>query len=412
MLELLLCSSVTILPDWLYRRFVQNKRFGRELTLYSVWFELRWGITACLMLTVLLITMIFYFHPTARSAGSLFRTVPILPEVAGRVSEVHVGVSARVSAGDPIFSLDPAQQEAAVETARRRVAEIEAATAVARNDLAAADGSIRSAEAAYLQAVNELENKRELQVRDVNVVAQREIDRLQAMADGREGAVTGAIAAKEAVETRISDLLPAQRASAEAALAEAEVTLAKTVVRAGTDGRVEQFTLRVGDSVNPFMRPAGVLIPDRMQRPTIVAGFGQIEAQVLRPGMAAEITCASRPLVIVPMVVVAVQEAIASGQVGLGDSLADPARLAQAGEGTILAFMEPMYEGGLDGIPRGSACIANAYTSNHDLLESEDLGLGRRLFLHAVDAVGTVHAAILRLQAIMLPIQTLVLSDH
>ena len=52
MLELLLCSLLTILPDYLYRRYVQGKRIGKEITLYSVWFELRWGITACVILTV------------------------------------------------------------------------------------------------------------------------------------------------------------------------------------------------------------------------------------------------------------------------------------------------------------------------------------------------------------------------
>src|SRR5512139_1071085 len=62
MLELLLCSLVTLLPDYLYRRYVQGKRFGKEITFYSVWYELRWGITGCLMLTVALITMIFYYH--------------------------------------------------------------------------------------------------------------------------------------------------------------------------------------------------------------------------------------------------------------------------------------------------------------------------------------------------------------
>ena len=64
MLELLLCSLLTILPDYLYRRYGQGKRLGKEITLYSVWFELRWGITACLMLTVGLITVIFYNHPS------------------------------------------------------------------------------------------------------------------------------------------------------------------------------------------------------------------------------------------------------------------------------------------------------------------------------------------------------------
>ena len=70
MLELLLCSLLTVFPDYLVRRFVQGKRIGREITIYSVWYELRYGITACLMLTVTLITMIFYFHPSTTSATS------------------------------------------------------------------------------------------------------------------------------------------------------------------------------------------------------------------------------------------------------------------------------------------------------------------------------------------------------
>ena len=80
MLEMLLCSLVTLLPDYLYRRYAQGKRFGKEITFYSVWFELRWGITGCLVLTVLLITTVFYNHPSTSSVALFFRTVPILPE--------------------------------------------------------------------------------------------------------------------------------------------------------------------------------------------------------------------------------------------------------------------------------------------------------------------------------------------
>ncbi len=86
MLELLLCSSLTILPDFLYRRFAQGKRIGQEITFFSVWYELRWGITFCVILTVSLITTIFYFHPSTNSAVSVFRTVTILPERNGRVA--------------------------------------------------------------------------------------------------------------------------------------------------------------------------------------------------------------------------------------------------------------------------------------------------------------------------------------
>src|SRR5215510_11226234 len=118
MLELMICSLVTILPDYLYRHYAQGKRFGKEITFFSVWYELRWGITGCLMLTVSLITMIFYFHPATSSATLYFRTVPILPEGSGRVADVKVGFSAPVKKGDVLFRLDSSKQQAAFETAK------------------------------------------------------------------------------------------------------------------------------------------------------------------------------------------------------------------------------------------------------------------------------------------------------
>jgi multidrug resistance efflux pump len=136
MLELLLCSLLTILPDYLYRRYAQGKRLGREITLYSAWFELRWGIVACLMLTVGLITVIFYNHPSTTSATMYYRTVPILPETNGRVAEVYVdGVSGEVKQGAPIFRLDSSTQEAAAEAARRKIAEVGAALVAAKADV-------------------------------------------------------------------------------------------------------------------------------------------------------------------------------------------------------------------------------------------------------------------------------------
>ena len=83
-----------------YRRYVQGRRLGKEITLYSVWFELRWGITACLMLTVGLITVIFYNHPSTDNVISYFRTVPIVPETSGRVAETYVDASDHVEQRD------------------------------------------------------------------------------------------------------------------------------------------------------------------------------------------------------------------------------------------------------------------------------------------------------------------------
>ena len=109
----------------------ENGLAGRP-TLYSVWFELRWGITACVVLAVCLITVIFYNHPSTTNVTLFFRTVPIISETTGRVAEVYVGFTGPVAKGAPIFRLDSSKQEAAVETARRKIAEIEAELVVAR----------------------------------------------------------------------------------------------------------------------------------------------------------------------------------------------------------------------------------------------------------------------------------------
>ena len=408
MLELLLCSLLTVVPDYLYRRYAQGKRLGKEITFYSVWFELRWGITGCLILTVALITTIFYNHPSTQNATLYYRTIPIVPDINGRVAEVYVPGAGQINKGEPIFRLDSSKQEAAAETARRKIAETVAEMQVARADVLKSQGQIEEAESARQQTVDELETKRELQRRNPGNVAFRDIEKLEVALKGREGSIAAAQAAKQAAEERISTLLPAQKASAEAALAQAEVDLQKTVIRAGVDGRVEQFALRTGDIVNPLMRPAGVLIPTGAGQ--LYAGFGQIEAQVMKVGMIAEVTCASKPWVIIPAVVTDVQDYIAAGQFRGGEQLIEAQQVSKPG--TLLVALEALYRGGLDGVTPGSSCIANAYSNNHDIIANKETSAFRRTALHVVDALALVHALILRLQALVFPFQTLVFGGH
>lgn len=409
MLELMLCSMFTLLPDYLYRRYGQGKRIGKEITLFSMWYELRWGITGCFMLTVLLITMIFYFHPSSTSAALFFRTVPIAPEGSGRVAEVKVDFSQLVKKGDVLFTLDSSKQKAAVETARSRIAQVDAQLVNAKVDVEKAEAQLQQANSDYKQAKDELEVKSELQRRNPGIVPQRDIDKLQVAVDGRQAAIDAAAASKRSAEVQVSTLLPASRASAEAELAQAQVELDKTTIRAGIDGRVEQFFLRPGDIVNPLMRPAGVLIPQGAGQRALQAGFGQIEAQVLKPGMVAEAACSSLPWTIIPMVITSVQDYIAAGQFRGGEQLIDA---SSAKPGTILAFLEPLDKNGLADVTAGSSCIVNAYTSNHEVIASKDTGAFHGFVLHAIDAVGLVHAMLLRIQALLLPIKTLVMSGH
>jgi multidrug resistance efflux pump len=410
MLELLFCSLLTIFPDYLYRRYVQGKRFGQEITLYSVWFELRWGITACIVLTVTLITVIFYNHPSTTNVTLYYRIVPIAPEINGRVAEVYVGFSGLVKEGQPLFKLDSSKQEAAVDAAKHKIVSVEAEMAVARADVQKAEGQLKAAESDHQQTMDELEAKRDLQRRNAGNVAFRDIEKLEVREQGQLGDIAAATAAKEGADQRLANILSAQKAIAEAELDQAQSDLRKTVIRAGVSGRVEQFTLRVGDVVNPLMRAAGVLIPAGAGERVLQAGFDQIEAQVMKVGMIAEVTCVSKPWTVIPMVVTGVQNYIAAGQFRGGEQLVDPQQIARPG--TLLVSLEPLYQGGLDGVTPGSSCIANAYSNNHDIISAKDTGAVRRVALHTVDALGLIHAMILRLQALVLPLQTLVFSGH
>jgi multidrug resistance efflux pump len=409
MLELFLCALVTILPDYLIRRYAQGRRFGQEITIFSVWYELRWGITLCLILTVCLITTIFYFHPSTKSATSVFRSVAVLPQISGRVAETFVELNQRVEKGQPLLRLDSSEQEADIETARRRITEIEASIVVARSRLAEADGRIIQAQVTLEQALDEYEARSEANLRNRGTFSEREVDRMRIRTETEQGALDAALASREATLSQIELQLPAEKASAEAALKEAQVELEKTLVVAGTDGIVQQFAVKPGDVINPMLRPAGVLVPD-IERTRLLAGFGQIVAKVMKVGMIGEVTCISKPWEIVPVVVTDIQSVIASGQVRSSDTLLDVQHFAKPGSITVV--MEPLFPGQLDDLPKGGSCIANGYTSNHEALQASDLGTLQRIGLHAVDAVGVVHAMILRIQALLLPVQTLVLGGH
>ena len=127
------------------------------------------------------------------------------------------------------------------------------------------------------------------------------------------------------------------------------------MVYAGVDGQLEQFTLRVGDIVNPFMRPAGILVPKEAGRAAVIAGFNQIEAQVVRVGLVGEAACMAKPLTIIPLVVAKVQDAIAAGQLRPSDQLLDPIQASRPG--TLTVYLEPLFEGSLAGL---AACAEEA----------------------------------------------------
>ena len=402
MIELIFSALITLLPDYLYRKRHQ----GKQITLFNFWYELRYGITSCVALTITLITIIFYYHPIANNVVSAFRTVSIISDRPGRVEEVYVRNDQTLKAGDPIFRLETSRQRAAAETARRRIAEVDANIVLSKSELEAAEGNIRVARGALLKAQDELERREEVANRNPDLVSAQELERLRATLKSREGELDAARAQRDTVQQRISALLPAQRKRAEAELAQAETEIEKATVVAGTDGTVKQFVLRPGDIVSPILRPAGILIPTESGRGRFVASFEQINAQVLRIGMLAEITCPSQPLTVIPMRIAEIQDAITTGQIRPTDQLVDLQERLKPG--TILVVLDPIYEGKADAIPRGSSCVGVAYTSHAAQIASGEITGFRAFIMRLVDGMGIANAIVIRAQALILPIRAIV----
>jgi multidrug resistance efflux pump len=408
MLEAILCSLVSLLPDYLFRRYGQGKRIGHEITLFSMWYELRWGLTIWLMLTISLITVLFYYHPASLTVNSYFRTVTILPQVSGRVSEIHVSNNQMVSAGDPLIELDGLSQRASLDAARAQLVETEVSATIAETDLALAEAGVAQARAALTQSQEELERNETLRDQGSSAVRLTEIERLENLVDQRQAQLQAAELQQQSAQQQIDQVIPAKLESARAQVALAQAELDKTVIIAGIDGQIEQFGLQIGDFISPLARPAGILVPTESGRNRFQAAFSQIAAQVIHTGMVGEMGCMSKPLDIIPMVVTQVQDVIPAGQIRPTDQLADPQDNVRPG--SVLTYLEPLYPGEASRVPPGSSCIVMLYTDNHAKLEDETLPFGRKIFLHVVDTIGVVHAAGLRLRMLFMPVQQLVFS--
>ena len=290
-----------------------------------------------------------------------------------------------------------------LETARRKIAGVEAAIVVARADILKADGQIQEAEGTLQQTVDELETKQELHRRNPGNVPFREIEKLEVRRRMRRGVRLLRPPPQNrpprcGLSERSSGREGQRRSGAGAGPGGSRQDRRP---RRRETGAWSSSSLRVGDIVNPLMRPAGVLIPEGAGQRGLQAGFGQIEAQIMKVGMIAEVTCVSKPWTIIPMVVTDVQDFIAAGQFRGGEQLIDAQQVTRPG--TLLVSLEPLYEGGLDGVTPGSSCIANAYSNNHDMIAAKETGAVKRVVLHAVDALGLCMRSILRLQASCFP---------
>ena len=121
---------------------------------------------------------------------------------------MHLPKERVIFAGDVIFRLDNSKQQAALRTAKSKIAEIDAAMLSAQADIMKAEGQLQESRGSVQQASDELDVKRELQKRNPGIVPQRDIEKLEVALAGRQGSLDAATASKQSAMIRVSALLP------------------------------------------------------------------------------------------------------------------------------------------------------------------------------------------------------------
>lgn len=380
-LELLLTSFPVII------RYVQLRRRGAAM---SVW-NMRTAVIMWAVLAFLLFLVIFYFHPKSYSGLVPFRTISVVAQTSGPVTEVAVQNGQRVVAGDLLFRIEDRSQRAALKQAEAEFVKIDAAETTAKENLKVAQASVAEAEASLEKLRVDLENARTLVAR--NVGTRDAVRALEATVTVAEADLLAAQAQWGQAESELAESLPAQRAAAVAALESAKAELDKTEVRAFSSGVVTQLAMSVGSPAsNLILSPAMVIIPDRPDHLPVrlIAGFAQVARSTIFEGMPAEIACDSNLSLsfrdaILPARLVFIQPAVAAGQIIPAGLLFEPDALAQ--RGSLLAYFELVHPEHEAIMLDGTGCLVQTYSNNLDWF-----------FGHVIAATGVIKAVGLRIK--------------
>jgi multidrug resistance efflux pump len=315
-----------------------------------------------------------YNHPFSSQARFYFNTTPIIPAVSGVVTEVPVQSGTPLKAGDILFRIDPEPfenevkaKEAALAAAMQTTRQLRATADSAQKKLESALADRDSAKDVFERSKKLLETGAVAQVQFER--AKNNLSAAEATAQSAKAEADRALLEAEAVVKGVNTDV----ARLQAELDTAKFNLEQTVVRAPTDGTVQQNFLRPGMyAASVPLRPVMVFLHN--EKPKFTAAFLQNSAQRIEEGSEAEFILPSVPGRFFKGKVDAVGAFIAQGQLQPSGNLVDPEQIK--GEGRILVRIEPE-----DGISKylivpGSTAQVAIYTHH-----MHHLGIMRKVLL-------------------------------
>jgi multidrug resistance efflux pump len=315
-----------------------------------------------------------YNHPFSSEARFYFNTTPIVPGVSGVVTEVPVEAATMLKAGDVLFRIDPEPFENAVKAKEAALADALQTTHQLRATADAAQKKLESALADRDGARDVFERSKKLL--ETGAVAQVQFERAknnfnaaEATAQSAKSEADRALLEAEAVVKGVNTDV----ARLQAELDTAKFNLEQSVVRAPTDGTVQQNFLRPGMFAAAMpLRPVMIFLHN--EKPKFVAAFLQNSAQRVEEGSEAEFILPSVPGRFFKGKVDAVGAFIAQGQLQPTGNLVDPEQIK--GEGRILVRIEPEDDLSKYLIVPGSTAQVAIYTHH-----MHHLGIMRKVLL-------------------------------
>ncbi len=266
-------------------------------------FNLFWKCSPFIVLVLLLIGLFIpmgWGAPTG-SAILIRQSVPIVPDVAGEVIDIPVQPNTPLKAGDVLFKIDPVPFQAQVDALAAQL----------------------KFEQLRLSQMTQLQQANTGRTFDVEQ-RQASVDQLKAQLDG------------------------------------AKYNLEKTVVRAPADGYVTNLALRKGARVAALPLSPVMAFIDTSET-TVGVEIQQIDARYIRPGQLAEVTFKFLPGHVYSGKVVAVLQAIATGQMQASGLAVTPKAIESAPFGVRVALDDA---GVARRLPAGSAGEAAIYTDH------------------------------------------------
>ncbi len=222
--------------------------------------------------------------------------VSVGSEVAGKIVSVSVRENQMVKAGDLLFVIDPTPYRIALQEADAEIADAQVKLAQLRTDYASTGADIDSARSDLNLAQQEYDRQHELMVRGFTTKArlQQAQNALEVARAELRNKIANAEKARTALTTgaQVPGVNPAL-AAAQVERAKAQLSLARTEVRAPVSGRISQSArLQVGQMMIVGM-PALSIVGNR--KTWVEANFKESQLENMYPGQPATVTLDAYP---------------------------------------------------------------------------------------------------------------------